>query len=115
MKKMLTVLSAACLIALFGASSVFAADAATNFKNICAMCHGANGEGKKGLCPSLKDSKFVASAADADVAKTILEGRAGSAKQYKDYPSPMPAHKGRMKADEVDALVKYLKETIQKK
>lgn len=115
MKKMLTVLTAAGVIALFGASSVFAADAATNFKNTCAMCHGANGEGKKGLCPSLKDSQFVATASADDVKATIINGRSGSAKKYKDYPSPMPSHKGKFGDADFDALVKYLKEVIQKK
>lgn len=115
MKKTIMLAVAACVLTIFWISSVFAVNAATNFKNICAMCHGEKGEGKKGLCPSLRDSQFVATALPADIKNTILNGRAGKDKRYKDYPSPMPAHRGRLKDDEAEALVKYLKAVIQKK
>lgn len=114
MKRIVIVVVAALTLALFGASSVMAADAAANFKSICSVCHGMKGEGKKGLCPSLRDSQFVGTASATEIKDVILDGRSGSKKKYKDYPSPMPAHKGRLKDDDSEALAKYLKEVIQK-
>ena len=52
---------------------------------------------------------------NADIKNTILNGRAGKDKKYPDYKSPMPSQKGKLQSDEIGALVKYLKEVIQKK
>lgn len=115
MKMIIMVMIAVGVLAFFGVSSVMAEDAATNFKKICSPCHGEKGEGKKVLCPSLRDSQFVAISPAADIKNTILNGRMGKEKRYPDYRSPMPAQKGKLQTEEVEALVKYLKEVIQKK
>lgn len=115
MKMIIMVTVAACVPAFLGASSVMAVDAATNFHKICSPCHGEKGEGKKMLCPSLRDSQFVAIAPAADIKNTILNGRMGKEKKYPDYKSPMPAQQGKLQSEEVEALVKYLKTVIRKK
>lgn len=115
MKKTIMLAVAACVLTIFWISSVFAENAATNFKKICSPCHGEKGEGKKLLCPSLRDSQFVAIAPAADIKNTILNGRMGKEKRYPDYRSPMPAQKGKLQSDEIEALVKYLKKVIHKK
>ncbi len=51
-----------------------AADLASNdvYKTKCAMCHGANGEGKAAM--KTKPLKEAASKSDADLVKTISDG-----------------------------------------
>lgn len=60
------------LAGLTGVAS--AADLASNtvYKTKCAMCHGANAEGKAGM--KTKPMKEAASKSDADLVKTISTG-----------------------------------------
>ena len=100
---------AICTLALFGETAAMAKDAPEIFRVLCTPCHGMNGEGKKPMGPPLKGSEFIKTSSDADVKKTIQNGRAGTEKKFKDFPSPMPAQKQLTDA-ELDALVKYLKD-----
>lgn len=45
------------------------------FAVTCATCHGADGEGVKGLGKALRANAFLKSSTDADLAKLITEGR----------------------------------------
>jgi mono/diheme cytochrome c family protein len=82
------------------------------FKETCGTCHGEAGEGVKGLAPALKANKFVTEASQADLSATILKGRAGDAKRYKDLPSPMPPNS--MSDSRLTGLIAYLKTDLQK-
>ena len=110
MNKIVKLVSAICMLSLFCESSVFAADARTNFK-ACAICHGANGEGRKTLAPPLKGNKFVATAPIAEIEDVIRNGLGVNEKKYKEYLPPMPANNN-LTEDEIKALVKYMKEVI---
>lgn len=103
---------AICALTLLGATAAMAKEAAEIYKT-CAACHGAKGEGKKSLGPAHKGNKFIIEGSADDIKATIKDGRTGAAKKYKELPSPMPANKTLTDA-ELDALVKYLKEDIQK-
>lgn len=109
MRKIIMVMVFAVAVA-FAGTSMAAADGAKVFASKCATCHGKDAGGTKGMAPSLKASKFVHTASDADVKATILNGRAGAKKQYKDISINMPDNKTHnLSDDEVTAVVKYLK------
>lgn len=109
MKKLVVAVS---VLSLFGATSAMAKTTEEIWKT-CTACHGAKGEGKKALGPALKGSEFVTKGSAADVTATIKDGRAGAAKKYKEFPSPMPPQKALTDAELAD-LVKYLKGDLQK-
>lgn len=79
----------------------FAADtAADTFKSKCAMCHGENGAGK-GKVPALS-SADVQAKSDADLKGAIEKGT-------KTANGMMPAYGTKLPADQIDALVKYVR------
>lgn len=45
------------------------------FKQVCAVCHGQNGEGMPMLGKDLRANEFVASQSDEDLVKFLVEGR----------------------------------------
>ncbi len=105
MKKVI-VFSLALLVA--GAVSAYAADAKALWEKDCAKCHGPDGKGKTKMGEKLgirdyTDPKVQADLKDEDMAKAIKEGvkdKEGKTKM-KAFPD--------MSADEVDALVKYVR------
>jgi cytochrome c6 len=79
----------------------FAADsAADTFKTKCAMCHGENGAGK-GKVPALS-APDAQKMSDADLKAAIEKGT-------KTPNGMMPAYGTKLPADQVDALVKYVR------
>lgn len=87
------------LVVLGSAVAGFAADLASdaNYKAKCAMCHGANGEGKAAMKTTpLKDS---AKKSDADLTTIITKGK----------PPKMPGYEGKLTPDQVKALVAEIK------
>ncbi|MEK6689747.1 MAG: cytochrome c [Nitrospirota bacterium] len=99
------------LILAFAKTSI-AADPSAIYKSKCALCHGAKGEGIKNMAPPHKGNKFVIEGKPEEIKKTILEGRIGKAKKYKEYPVDMP--KNVMPDADAEALIKYLKTDLQK-
>ena len=90
-----------------------AQDGEAIYKAKCAVCHGAKGEGVKGMGPSFKGNKFIINSKDGvDIKKVILEGRAETAKRYKEFPAPMPLTP--MTEAEAEAVVKFLQGELQK-
>ena len=76
-----------------------AADLASdaNYKAKCAMCHGAAGEGKPGMKTApMKDS---AAKSEADLDAIITKGKAPK----------MPAFEGKLKPEEIKAIVAEIK------
>ncbi len=79
----------------------FAADTgADTFKSKCAMCHGENGAGK-GKVPALS-SADVQKKSEAEFKEAIEKGT-------KTANGVMPAYGSKLNADQVDALVKYVR------
>lgn len=84
-------------------------DAAAIFKQNCSMCHRVDGKGFPALkTPDFTDPKWQASQKDKDLEEAIKNGRKGT---------PMPAFSGKLKDDEIQALVVYVRsfDTSKKK
>ena len=97
---------------LFSASTVRAggqdgASAKATFQAKCAMCHGPDGAGsevgKSMKVPDLR-SEAIQKMPDAELAKTISEGKGG-----------MPPFKSSMSEAQIHALVRYVRSLRQKK
>lgn len=88
------------------------ADGAATFKAKCVACHGAKGEGMKGMAPAIKGNEFITKGKAEDIQKVVLEGRAGAAKKYKEFPIDMPKS-GLSDADAAD-VVKFMQGDLQK-
>jgi cytochrome c6 len=86
------------LVGLTGIAS--AADLSSNatYKAKCAMCHGANGEGKAAM--KTKPLKEAASKSDADLTKTIENGIPNTT---------MHGYKGKLTDAQVKELVAAIK------
>jgi mono/diheme cytochrome c family protein len=84
-------------------SGAFAADAAANWTQYCASCHGKDGSGnttmgkKLGVKDYTKDQSF----SDADAEKAIKEGVKDGGKEK------MKAYKDKLSDADVKALVAY--------
>jgi len=81
------------LAAIVTVPVVALADGAATFKAKCAACHGADA-GKK--------LDGVKAASEADIAKTIENGKDAK-------PMKMPAYSGKLTAAEITEVAKYLK------
>ena len=84
------------------------AEAKTTYMQICANCHQEKGEGgtvklegKRIKVPSLLEGHGLEHS-DAEFAKQIADGGDG-----------MPAFKDRLKPEQIDALVKFIRRDIQ--
>jgi cbb3-type cytochrome c oxidase subunit III len=91
----------------------FAADGARPYNAKCASCHGKDGKGdtemgKKRHAKDLSDAKVQAGLQDADIVKSISEG----IKETPDHGA-MPAFKGKLSDDEVQAVAAYVR-TLKK-
>jgi cytochrome c6 len=90
------------LSSIFIAQSYAADNAATLFTTKCAMCHGADGQGKTpmGTKFNIKNlvSPEVQKASVAELTQTITKGR-----------NKMPAYEGKLTKDEIAQLAGYVK------
>lgn len=82
---------------LAAAAPALAADGDTVFKQNCAACHQANGQGIPGAFPALAKDKFVVGAPQPLIA-TLLKGR-----------KAMPSFKGTLKDDQIAAVLTYIR------
>ena len=78
-------------------------DAGALFKTKCAMCHGADGTGQTPMGEKLGIKSYkspdIQKQSDADIKNAIINGK-----------GKMPAFGQRLTPDQVDALVKYIRE-----
>jgi mono/diheme cytochrome c family protein len=97
MKKVLVAAFAVALVA----PAAFAADLASdaNFKAKCAMCHGANAEGKPAM--KIAPLKTAAGKPAAELTDIITKGAKG--------PPPMPAFEGKLTPAQVSTLAAEIK------
>jgi cytochrome c oxidase cbb3-type subunit III len=70
------------------------------FYEDCASCHGAKGEGKVGMAPSLVSKSFLEAASDEMLVKTISGGRIGTT---------MIAWNEDLEPKQIEAVVAYLR------
>lgn len=78
-------------------SSAVAQDAAATYKAKCAMCHGADGKGGKMGTRDFASAEVKAET-DAQLTEIITKGK-----------GKMPPYDGKLKADEIKALVAYIR------
>jgi cytochrome c oxidase cbb3-type subunit 3 len=97
-------LGLACIIALLTSPRVRAADnpdGAAVYKQKCLMCHGADGKGFSAIkTPDLTNPKWQASVTDKEMTEVIKNGKKGT---------PMPAFADKLKDDEIQAVVKFIR------
>ena len=103
MKPFRLMLMTACAVTLL-ISNIFAADQKTQdlYKSKCQGCHGADGKataiGKKLGAKDFQDPDVV-KLTESDLVKVTTDGK-----------NKMPAYKGKLTDDQIDALAKYIKE-----
>jgi cytochrome c6 len=77
------------------------------YKSKCSTCHGNDGSGNtsEGTATAAKDFREpeVVQEADADLEEVIRKGR-----------QKMPAYQGKLSEDQVDGLVKYIRQLQSK-
>ena len=102
MKAIRLVLLLAIVAMVFAPLAAFAADGAAVYKAKCASCHGPDGKGETATGKAMKlrslASADVQKTSDADLTKVISDGK-----------GKMPAYKGKLSADEIKALVAYIR------
>ncbi len=102
MKATRLVLLLAIVAMVFAPLAAFAADGAAVYKAKCASCHGPDGKGETSIGKSMKlrglGSADVQKITDADLTKVISDGK-----------GKMPAYKSKLTADEIKALVAYIR------
>lgn len=96
------------------AADVASVDPAAIYKAKCSACHGAKGEGKKGMAPAHHGNEFIIKGTAEEIKKVILEGRTGAAKKYDKKLYPIDMAKVALTDAEADAIIKFMKEDIQK-
>ena len=102
MKATRLVLLVAIVAMVFAPLAAFAADGAAVYKAKCASCHGPDGKGETATGKAMKlrslASADVQKTSDADLTKVISDGK-----------GKMPAYKGKLSADEIKALVAFIR------
>lgn len=89
------------LLLAAGALAADQPDGAAIFKQKCAMCHGPDGKGFAAIkTPDFTDPKIQASVTDKQIQETIENGKKGT---------PMPPFKDKLKEDEIQTMVKYIR------
>ncbi|MGA9527694.1 MAG: cytochrome c [Terriglobales bacterium] len=88
------------MLALVFSTYTFA-DPPASYKG-CAMCHGANGEGKAAMKTTDFGSADVQKASDAELTDIITKGK-----------GKMPAYDGKLSPDQVSEIVKWIR-TLKK-
>lgn len=106
MRKLVWIAVVALSVA-FSGTALASDDGAAIYGKLCAMCHGAKGEGMPMMGPALKGNEFLVKSKDAEISDVILKGRMGDEKKYKDMPIPMMPQK--LTEEEVKAVIAYMK------
>jgi mono/diheme cytochrome c family protein len=88
------------------AGTAMASDGGSIYKSKCSACHGQSAQGTPGMAPKLAGTDFIKGDA-GPIKDAIVNGRAGAAKKYKEFPMAMPKL-GISEAD-ADAIIEYLK------
>ena len=102
MKATRLILVLAIIATMLAPMAAFAADGAAVYKAKCASCHGPDGKGETSIGKSMKlkslGSPEVQKVSDAALTTVISDGKA-----------KMPAYKTKLSADEIKALVTYIR------
>ncbi len=109
MKRSLLIAAVACLFAFPAAAADKKIERTFNSK--CASCHGKDGKGatEKGKKMAVRDmtGEDFQKGKDEDFKKSINEG---VKKEEKGVKQEMDGYKSELKAEEIDGLIKYVRE-----
>lgn len=98
-----SVVLAVILATILCSASVQAQDAASTFKAKCALCHGADGKGDTPVGKKMGAKDFsspeVQKQSDSDLQQIVTKGK-----------NKMPAYDGKLKPEEIKALVAYIRQ-----
>jgi cytochrome c6 len=91
----------ALMLLVASSFSMAASDGASLYKSKCAVCHGANGEGKSSIkAPAVEDTKL-----DADqIVQHLTKGEPSSKAPHKKGMSGMTVEQAKAIADYVKSL-----------
>ncbi len=92
--------------------SLSAIDGADVYKHHCADCHGANGEGKDGAYPPLRDAVAVTAPDPIDAVRMVLYGGLPVTSAANPQPHSMPPFVQQLSSAEVAAVVDHIRETF---
>ena len=100
--------SSTLALALFGATTLVAADAKVNYDKECSKCHGPDGKGQTRMgrqsgAKDYTDPKVQAEMDDAKAAQRIKEGLKEGAKEK------MKPYADKFSDEEIKALVAYMR------
>jgi len=91
--------------------TVSAIDGADIYKRDCADCHGANGEGKDGAYPPLKDAVAVTAPDPINAVRVVLYGGMPVTSRTNPQPHSMPPFVQQLSSAEVAAVINHIRET----
>jgi mono/diheme cytochrome c family protein len=77
---------------------------AARYATLCAMCHGARGEGVANLAPAILTPAYLQSRSDAALLQALMHGVPGTAMR-----AFVGAQAGQLSADEAAALVQWMR------
>ena len=104
MRKLPAVIVMLSMLVLCAGAALADTDGKALYASKCTMCHGADGVAKamwaKTGVHNFNDAAWQKTMADADLTKTITEGSADK---------KMPSYKDKLKAEEIAAIVKYVR------
>jgi len=81
------------------------------YKDSCADCHGADGEGKDGKYPPLRDAVAVTAPDPINAVRMILYGGMPPTTAGNPRPHTMPPYVQQLTSAEIAAVVNYLRQT----
>lgn len=96
-----------CVVSAFAFQAAPPPNGTSLYKRRCMMCHGADGKGFAAMkSPDFTDPKWQASAKDKELIEVIKNGKKGT---------HMPGFGDKLKADEIQAVVEYIRSFNSKK
>ncbi|HSY52089.1 MAG TPA: cytochrome c [Thermoanaerobaculia bacterium] len=102
MKKAVILIAILTLIA----TGLFAADGAAVYKTKCASCHGPDGSGLTAMGKALKLRDLASADVQKQTDKELIN-------ETTDGKAKMPAYKDKLSAEDISAVVAYLR-TLKK-
>ena len=104
MRRLLLVIASIAVVALIAGAAFAEPDGKALYSAKCTMCHGADGVAKsmwsKTGVHNLNDAAWQKTKTDADITKIVTDGSADK---------KMPGYKDKMSAEEIAAVVKYVR------
>ncbi|MBI3182984.1 MAG: cytochrome c [Myxococcales bacterium] len=90
-------------------------DGATVFKKKCATCHGKDGKGKTDMGEELKIKDLTDAATWKDLTDEKVEKQVNDGAKDESGKERMTAFKGKLSAEEIKAVVAYVRTTFAPK